>query len=116
MSFSYNAIVYLVRTVANQLTLCHSVHNIRQKIGYPTKSPNIRDSGALEEYYADVNITSTGFFRNALSTTKFAVEREWSALGKPTNRDEWIMTADTVNVSDLSLLACMRGTAVVPDR
>ena len=37
---------------------------------------------------------------------KSAVKREWSALGKPTNRDEWDMTADTVNVSGLSLRAC----------
>lgn len=73
------------------------VHNIKQKIGYPTKSPDIRDSAALEEYYADVNITSTAFFGNALSIAKFTIEREWSALGKPRNRDEWGMTADTVN-------------------
>ncbi|KAL9136576.1 MAG: hypothetical protein Q9175_002214 [Cornicularia normoerica] len=73
------------------------VHNIMQKIGYPTKSPDIRDSAALEEYYADVNITSTAFFENALSIAKFTIEREWSALGKPTNRDEWVLTADTVN-------------------
>ena len=36
-----------------------------------------------------------------------AVKREWSALGKPTNRDEWDMTADTVNVSGFSLRACV---------
>ena len=79
----------------------HSVHNIIQKIGYPTKSPDIRDSAALREYYADVNISSTAFFENALSIAKFAIKRECSALGKPTNRDEWAMTADTVNVSGL---------------
>ena len=38
---------------------------------------------------------------------KFALKREWSALGKPTNRDEWDMTADTVNVSGSSLRACV---------
>ena len=83
--------------------MCDSVHNIIQKIGYPTKSPDIRDSAALEEYYADVNITSKAYFENALSVAKFTVEREWSALGKPTNRDEWVMTADTVNVRSLNI-------------
>ncbi len=73
------------------------VHNIIQKIGYPTKSPDIRDSSALNYYYQDVNISSTTFFKNALSIAKFDVKQEWSALGKPTNRDEWGMTADTVN-------------------
>ena len=106
----------MVRKVVHQLKTYHPVHNIIQKIGYPTKSPDIRDAASLEEYYEDVNITSTGFFRNALSMVKSAVKREWSALGKPTNRDEWDMTADTVNVSGLSLLACMRGVAVMPDR
>ena len=86
-----------------QLTLGVSVHNIKQKIGYPTKSPDIRDSAALEEYYADVNITRTAFFENAFSIAKFTIEREWSALGKPTNRDEWEMTADTVNVRGFNL-------------
>jgi len=73
------------------------VHNIVQKIGYPTKSPDIRDSSALNYYYEDVNISRTTFFENALSIAKFDTKHEWSALGKPTNRDEWGMTADTVN-------------------
>ena len=103
VSYSYKAIVWSKSN--HWLTFCDSVHNIIQKIGYPTKSPDIRDSAALEKYYADVNITSTAFFGNALSIAKFTVERRWSALGKPTNRDEWILTADTVNVRDPSLLA-----------
>lgn len=37
------------------------------------------------------------YFDNALSIAIFDTKREWSALGKPTNRDEWGMTADTVN-------------------
>ena len=66
------------------------MHNIIQKIGYPTKSPDIRDSNALQQYYKNVNISSTKFFKNKLSVAKFETKREWSALGKPTNRDEWV--------------------------
>lgn len=73
------------------------VHNIVQKIGYPTKSPDVRDSSALEEYYRIVNISNTAFFENGISIAKFETSRQWSALGKPTNRDEWGMTAPTVN-------------------
>ena len=73
------------------------VHNIVQKIGYPTKSPDVRDSSALENYYATVNISSTAFFENAVSIAKFDASRQWSALGKPTDRDEWGMSAPTVN-------------------
>lgn len=73
------------------------VHNIVQKIGYPTKNPDIRDSSALNYYYESVSISSTAFFENALSIARFDVKHEWDTLGKPTNRDEWGMTADTVN-------------------
>lgn len=73
------------------------VHNIVQKIGYPTKSPDIRDSQGLEKFYESVNISSSAFFENALSIAKFDIHNQWFALGKPTNRDEWGMTADTVN-------------------
>ena len=96
-----------VKEVVPELTICHPVHNIIQKIGYPTKSPDIRDSFALEKYYASVNINSTAFFANELSIREFIVKREWSALGKPTNRDEWGMTADTVNVCNLSSGVCV---------
>ena len=69
-----------------------------QKIGYPTKSPDVHDSVDLQKYYESVNITSTGFFDNALSIAQFDASREWSALGKPTNKDEWGMSVPTVNV------------------
>ena len=73
------------------------VHNIVQKIGYPTKSPDVRDSSALERYYESLNISSTDFFANAIATAKFETSRQWSALGKPTDRDQWGMTAPEVN-------------------
>ena len=73
------------------------VHNIVQKIGYPTKSPDVQNASALEKYYEAVNISSTAFFENGISIAKFETSRQWSALGKPTNRDEWGMTAPTVN-------------------
>ncbi len=73
------------------------VHNIVQKIGYPTKSPDIRNSSALQEYYQTINISSTAFFENAISIAKFETARQWSGLGMPTNRDEWGMSAPTVN-------------------
>ncbi len=77
-----------------------SVHNIIQKIGYPTKSPDIRNASALQEYYEAVDISSTEFFHNAISVAQFDSRREWSALGKPTDRAEWDMTSPTVNVCE----------------
>ncbi|KAI4089474.1 MAG: hypothetical protein LQ344_005388 [Seirophora lacunosa] len=73
------------------------VHRIVQKIGYPTKSPNILDPQAIQEYYDDVHITNTTYFGNVLAIAKFKSRHEWAKLGKPTDRDEWLMTAVTVN-------------------
>jgi endothelin-converting enzyme len=62
-----------------------------------SQSPNIMDPLALLEYYRSVNITSSNFFGNSLSISRFEVAREWSALGRPVDRDEWGMTVPTVN-------------------
>ena len=75
------------------------MHNIAQKIGYPTKSPNIRDSNQLQEYYARVNINSSDYFGNRISMNKNKIAKGWEAAGKPTDKDVWLMSASTVNVS-----------------
>ncbi|KAH7087462.1 hypothetical protein FB567DRAFT_442117 [Paraphoma chrysanthemicola] len=73
------------------------VHNIVQKIGYPTTSPDIMEPSILRDYYSSVNVSSNAFFRNAISMTRFAIDFEWSALGKPVDREQWGMTVPTVN-------------------
>ncbi|USP78574.1 hypothetical protein yc1106_05848 [Curvularia clavata] len=73
------------------------VHNIVQKIGYPTKSPDIMDPSTLQKYYASVNVSSDAFFENAVASRHFSFEQEWSAFGKPVDRDQWDMTVPTVN-------------------
>ncbi|GAP91007.1 putative endothelin-converting enzyme [Rosellinia necatrix] len=74
----------------------NKVHNIDQKIGYPTESPNIMDPDALRNYYKGLKITDS-FFGNSLSSNKFSANQTWSALGKPVDRGEWGMQADIVN-------------------
>ncbi|GAB1312580.1 hypothetical protein MFIFM68171_02790 [Madurella fahalii] len=73
------------------------VRNIVQKIGYPTKSPNIMDPDDLASYYKDVTIGPETYFANAVSVIAFDVAKEWSTLGKPVDRDQWDMTVPTVN-------------------
>lgn len=73
------------------------VGNIIQKIGYPVKSPNVMDPEDVKKYYEDLKISNGTFFENELATAKFELHREWSKLGKPTDRDEWGMTTPTVN-------------------
>lgn len=76
-----------------------------QKIGFPIKSPDLRNASSLQEYYETVNISRTTFFHNLVSVAEFSSYRRWSALGKPTDRDEWDMTVPTVNVSRWPLLS-----------
>lgn len=73
------------------------VSNIIQKIGYPTKSPNVMDPRGIEKYYEALEVSNRTFFENQLAVAKFDLQREWSNLGKPTDRDEWDMSASTVN-------------------
>ncbi|KAK4210502.1 putative metalloendopeptidase [Rhypophila decipiens] len=73
------------------------VHNIIQKIGYPTESPNIMDPESLAAFYRTVNISPDTYFANALQMSSFAVTDEWSALGKPVDRNRWGMSVPTVN-------------------
>ncbi|KAI0401376.1 peptidase family M13 [Xylaria palmicola] len=74
----------------------NKVHNIDQKIGYPTKSPDIMNPEALQKYYKGLVIADS-FFNNSLSSNEFSAKRTWSALGKPVDRGEWGMQADIVN-------------------
>lgn len=73
------------------------VHNIIQKIGYPTKSPDIMDPAVLVKYYQSVNVSTDSFFSNELTMRRFAVANEWSTYGKPVDHDAWDMTVPTVN-------------------
>lgn len=73
------------------------VANIVQKIGYPTKSPNVMDAEDVKKFYQGLNVSNSTFFENELAVAKFDLHNEWSKLGKPTDRNEWGMTASTVN-------------------
>ncbi|PSR81949.1 endothelin-converting enzyme 1 [Coniella lustricola] len=73
------------------------VNLIRQKIGYPTKSPNVTDAKELQKFYKDVPVAADTFFANRLASSKTEVRREWAQLGKPVDKDEWDMSASTVN-------------------
>ncbi|KAK2806127.1 hypothetical protein FQN51_008081 [Onygenales sp. PD_10] len=78
-------------------TAIEKVGNIVQKIGYSTESPDVRDPEDIKEYYSSLSIANNTFFDNSVAAASFYNKREWSKLGKPTDRDEWVMTMPTVN-------------------
>lgn len=51
----------------------------------------------LEKYYKDVKVHKDTFFQNVVEMTRAQVAKEWSAYGKPVDRNEWGMTVPTVN-------------------
>lgn len=73
------------------------VENIVQKVGFPTKSPNVLDPKDVEKYYQNLEVSNSTFYENLLAVAQFALDDEWAKLGKPTDRNEWDMTAPTVN-------------------
>lgn len=60
---------------------------INYKIGYPDKW---RDYSRLE-------IKSDSYVQNVLRSARFEFQRNLDKLGQPVDRDEWYMTASTVN-------------------
>jgi endothelin-converting enzyme len=72
------------------------VRAIIVKVGYPDKSPNITDPSSLAKYYEKLTMSSS-FFNNTMNTRIFDVSTMWNTLGKPVDKNEWGMTAPTVN-------------------
>ncbi|GAM91522.1 hypothetical protein ANO11243_095740 [Dothideomycetidae sp. 11243] len=73
------------------------VKQIRQKIGYPTASPDVTSARAIADYYANVSVHSDSFFANHLSATRDEVSRSWAEFFHPVDRETWLMSAPTVN-------------------
>ncbi|KAH8899562.1 zincin [Thozetella sp. PMI_491] len=72
------------------------VNAIDQKIGYPTRSPDIMNPKSLQEYYAGLTVTDE-YFANDVSASKFDAQMSWAKLGKPVDHGQWGMSASTVN-------------------
>lgn len=49
------------------------------------------DPPSLKKYYAPVTVNASTYFENAVSMSRFEVDLEWSALGKPVDRNQWFV-------------------------
>ncbi|TID22410.1 endothelin-converting enzyme [Venturia nashicola] len=72
------------------------VVNIRQKIGYPTASPNILDPVDLQKFYANLTI-SDNWFENGRAAFTYTFNKDWSELLAPWDRNAWQMSVPSVN-------------------
>ncbi len=59
----------------------------RKKIGYPDRW---RD-------YSTLNIVRGDFYGDSVRATEFETKRQLAKMGKPVDKDEWLMSAPTVN-------------------
>lgn len=50
----------------------------------------------LSDYYESLDVTDV-FFDNSMAMKMLAVNKSWAQLGKPVDKNQWGMTADTVN-------------------
>ncbi|MBS1151868.1 MAG: Metallopeptidase [Myxococcaceae bacterium] len=57
------------------------------KIGYPD----------VWRDYASIKTDRGSFFNNSLEANRFEVKRQLAKIGKPVDRNEWLMSASTVN-------------------
>jgi endothelin-converting enzyme len=55
------------------------------------------DPPSLESYYEKLEVTPDSYFNNTMKTRVFDVAMLWDTLGKPVDKDQWGMTASTVN-------------------
>ncbi|KAL2889452.1 endothelin-converting enzyme 1 [Ceratocystis lukuohia] len=65
------------------------VLNMREKIGYPTVSPNITDPDELAHMYRDSVVGDKTHFENEVSLRHMRFKGQWESLGKPADRDAW---------------------------
>jgi predicted metalloendopeptidase len=72
---------------ATKAVAAEKLERFRPKIGYPD---HWRDYSALEVRRGDA-------FGNVVRSNEFEWHRQVARLGKPTDRDEWFMTPQTVN-------------------
>ena len=63
------------------------IDTMRSKVGYPDKW---RD-------YRRLTLTRESYVRNVIAASAFEVQRQLAKLGKPVDRNEWLMTPQTNN-------------------
>jgi len=72
------------------------VQSLAQKVGYPTRNPDVLSSPSLSSYYKALDIRNTTYFENKLRTAAFNAHLEWQKLGKPTQHEDFGMSPLTV--------------------
>lgn len=85
MAIDINGLTWMSDVTKKQALV--KLHAVTNKIGYPEKW---RD-------YSSINIVADDYFGNRVRSNEFEAKRQLDKIGKPVDRQEWIMTPPTVN-------------------
>ncbi|KAF2667112.1 endothelin-converting enzyme [Microthyrium microscopicum] len=81
---------------SSKAVAAEKVKNIIPKIGYQVQNPNEESPSDLNQYYTNLRL-SADYFGNGQAGYKWAQNKTWHDLLKPTDRTQWGMTSPTVN-------------------
>ncbi|KAL1887446.1 hypothetical protein Cpir12675_006541 [Ceratocystis pirilliformis] len=73
------------------------VLNMKEKIGYPTASPNITDPDDLAHMYRNSVVDDKTYFENEVSLRHMRSKGQWESVGKPADHDAWQYTPNEAN-------------------
>jgi putative endopeptidase len=79
------------------------VQGIIVGIGYPDKWTD----------YASLTVTPDDAYANAVAAGKFATRQQFAKLGKPLDRGEWWLTAQTINALNLPVQNALNFPAAI---
>ncbi|CAO3591515.1 unnamed protein product [Absidia cylindrospora] len=82
---------------ATRAKAVQKVDKLISKIGYPTKTPNIKSPVSLSEYYSGLHVSGDDYFGNFQASRQFDVKKEWQKVGTETDKSQWLMNPQEVN-------------------
>ncbi|KAI9365273.1 hypothetical protein BD770DRAFT_357312 [Pilaira anomala] len=73
------------------------VNLINHKVGYSVISPDLRNPSSIQEYNEGLTVNKTSFYETEVISSVWYSNKMWKKVGQPINKDEWLMSPQTVN-------------------
>ncbi|KAL7334729.1 hypothetical protein PS15p_200316 [Mucor circinelloides] len=93
------------------------VNLIKHQAAYSTVSPDLRQPNAIKEYNEGIYINETSYYDTEDLLTTWYTRKLWGKAGQPVDRDEWLLSPQTVNAyysPNSNQIALLAGILVNP--
>lgn len=70
---------------------------INHKVGYGIISPDLRNPSSIQEYNEGLSVNQTSFYDTERIVSYWYSNKMWKKVGGEIDKDEWLMTPQTVN-------------------